>query len=128
MKNAIYIALIFAAMIPAYAQNPDMRDRDADHASAKAGVQDYADRVNGLLRDVHARLLEISEREEAGELTPQQARELKLAATRDMIARLETVSAVYDAKFAAREGSAREARLRTDRAVSVGELERERAR
>ncbi len=127
MKNAIYIAFIFVAMIPAYAQNLDTRDRDSDHASTNV-EQDYADRVNGLLRDVHARLHEISEREEAGELTPQQARELKLAATRDMIARLETVAAVYDAKVAAREHSAHEAKLRTDGAVSVGELGRESAR
>jgi hypothetical protein len=126
MKNAIYIALIFVAMIPAHAQDRVTRDRDAEGASAS--VQGYADRVNGLLRDVHARLHEISEREEAGELTPQQARELKLAATRDMIARLETVSAVYDAKIAAGEHSAHEARLRMNGAVSVGELERERVR
>jgi len=42
----------------------------------------------------------ISERMEAGALTPQQARKLKLAATQSMIARLETLSAAYDGKIA----------------------------
>src|SRR5439155_10882547 len=39
-------------------------------------------------------------RMEAGALTPQQARKLKLAATQSMIARLETLSAAYDGKIA----------------------------
>jgi polyhydroxyalkanoate synthesis regulator phasin len=61
--------------------------------------EDYAARVDGLLREVHASLQKISERMETGELTPEQARELKLAATRDMISRLDTISAVYDARL-----------------------------
>ncbi|MGB0117460.1 MAG: hypothetical protein WCF61_19210 [Terriglobales bacterium] len=36
---------------------------------------------------------------EAGRLTPEQGRELKLAATRDMISRLDTLSAVYDVRL-----------------------------
>ncbi len=52
------------------------------------------------IRDIHATLQTISERMEAGALTPQQARKLKLAATQSMIARLETLSAAYDGKIA----------------------------
>ena len=35
----------------------------------------------------------------AGRLTPEQARKLKLAATRDVISRLDTLAAIYDARL-----------------------------
>ncbi len=92
MKIGLYIALLCLAMVPAYAQNAASQDRHAIGEATTTLVPDYADRLNGLLRDIHATLQTISERMEAGALTPQQARKLKLAATQSMIARLETLS------------------------------------
>ncbi|MGA7169648.1 MAG: hypothetical protein WBX08_10900, partial [Candidatus Sulfotelmatobacter sp.] len=93
-----------------------------------------------LLREVHASLQKISERTEAGELTPEQARELKLAATRDMISRLDTISAVYDARLdsknkicadtgseAGNTSAARSALHAGTGTISVEELKRETA-
>jgi hypothetical protein len=100
MKNEMCIALIYLAMIPAYAQKTAAQDRPANNPPAASDLRDYADQINGLLRDVHASLQQISERAAAGEITPEQERKLKLASTRAMIARLETISAVYDAKVA----------------------------
>ena len=51
--------------------------------------------------DVHASLQKISEGLETGSVTPQQAQKLKLAATRDMISRLDAIAAVYDARLQA---------------------------
>jgi hypothetical protein len=98
MKNMMCLALIFLAF-PASAQkaaNP--------HASAKAddvvgASVDYAARVDGLLREVHSSLQKISARMEAGQLTPEQAADLKLAATRDMISRLDALAAAYDVRL-----------------------------
>jgi hypothetical protein len=98
MKNGVYVALIYLATIPAFAQSAAGRSCSANNAGAVL-TQGYAVRVNGLLRDVHTTLQEISDRLAAGRLTPQQAQTLKLAATRYMIERLETVSAVYDAEL-----------------------------
>jgi len=100
MKIGLYIALLCLAMVPAYAQNAASQDRHAIGEATTTLVPDYADRLNGLLRDIHATLQTISERMEAGALTLQQARKLKLAATQSMIARLETLSAAYDGKIA----------------------------
>jgi len=100
MKNTLYIILVCLAIIPAYAQSVPSQDNDASDETASILLQDYADRVNGLLRDVHANLRQISERTESGAFTAQQERELKLDAARAMIARLETLSAVYDHKIA----------------------------
>lgn len=100
MKNTQYIILICLAIIPAYAQNAPSQNNNTSDETASILLHNYADRVNGLLRDVHANLRQISERMESGALTPQQERELKLDAARAMIARLETLSAVYDHKIA----------------------------
>jgi hypothetical protein len=54
--------------------------------------------VDEQLRGVHASLQSISAQMAAGRLTPEQARELKLAATRDVISRLDTLAAIYDAR------------------------------
>jgi hypothetical protein len=100
MKNTLYIILVCLAIVPAYAQNEPSENNNASDETASILLHDYADRVNGLLRDVHANLRQISERVESGALTPQQAQQLKLDVTRAMIARLETISAVYDHKIA----------------------------
>ena len=100
MKNTLYIILVCLAIVPAFAQNAPSQNNNASGETASMLLQDYADRVNGLLRDVHANLRQISERMESGDLTEQQERKLKLDATRTMIARLETLSAVYDHKIA----------------------------
>ena len=100
MKIGLYIAFICLVMFPAYAQNAASQESHVSGETTTTLVQDYADRINGLLRDVHATLQTISERVEAGALTRQQAQKLKLAATRAMIAHLETLSAAYDGKIA----------------------------
>ncbi len=99
MKTTLYIILVCLAIVPAYAQNAPSQNNNASDETASLLLHDYADRVNGLLRDVHANLRQISEGMEAGALTAQQERELKLDAARAMIARLETLSAVYDHKI-----------------------------
>ena len=105
MKNRMGVALVCLALIPAYAQNAASQDRHTNRETTTTLAQDYGDRVNGLLRDIHATLQTISERMEGRDLTPQQARRLKLAATRAMIARLETLSAVYDGKMGSVAGA-----------------------
>ena len=100
MKNTLYIILVCLAIIPAYAQDAPSQNNNASHETTSILLHDYADRVSGLLRDVHANLRQISERRESGALTAQQERELKLDAAGAMIARLETISAVYDHKIA----------------------------
>lgn len=56
----------------------------------------YALNVDGLLLGLDNQMRTVSEKVEAGELTQLEAVVLKLELTRAMIARLETVSAVYD--------------------------------
>ena len=99
MKNEMCLALIILAILPAYAQKATSPNCSADGEPVTVLAQDYAARVDGLLQNVHASLQKISERMEAGSLTPPQAQELKLAATRDAIARLDTLSAVYDVRL-----------------------------
>jgi len=98
MKNEMCVALIILATLPVSAQKMGP-NCSPNGERVTALTQDYAARVDGLLREVHASLQEISERMEAGRLTPEQGRELKLAATRDMISRLDTLSAVYDVRL-----------------------------
>jgi len=97
MKNTMCLALIILTVLPATAQKAAVSDGSTNGTDAI--VQDYASCVDGLLREVYANLQKISVRIEAGELTPEQGRELKLATTRDMIARLDTLAAVYDARL-----------------------------
>jgi len=102
MKNTRFLALIIIlAVIPATAQKETRPKCSANTKAAAAVAQDYAARVDGLLRDVHASLQKISEGLETGSVTPQQAQKLKLAATRDMISRLDAIAAVYDARLQA---------------------------
>jgi hypothetical protein len=104
MKNTRFLALIIIltlAAIPATAQQKTRPKCSANTEAASAVAQDYAARVDGLLRDVYARLQKISEGSETGSVTPQQAQKLKLAATRDMISRLDAVAAVYGARLQA---------------------------
>jgi len=101
MKTLIYTVLFCFAIVPVYGQQP-RENRRPDGAvggeAAASSAQEYADRVEILLRDVRKSLQEISEQQAAGQLTAEQARVLKLEATRSMIARLETASAVYEAR------------------------------
>jgi hypothetical protein len=104
MKNTRFLALIIIltlAVIPVTAQQKTRPECSANTEAASAVAQDFAARVDGLLRDVHAHLQKISEGLETGSVTPQQAQKLKLAATRDMISRLDAIAAVYDAQLQA---------------------------
>jgi len=140
MKNEMCLALIILATLPASAQRPASQSCSVNGEAVTALAQDYAARVDGLLREVHASLQNISERLEAGDLTPEQARNLKLATTRDMISRLDAMSAVYDVRLESKDegcpaGSVAGA-LSSDRAghgasgaagtISVEELRQER--
>lgn len=140
MKNALFLALIILAVIPATAQQ-ETRPKCSAHTEAAAAVaQDYAARVDGLLRDVHASLQKISEGLETGSVTPQQAQKFKLAATRDMISRLDAIAAVYDARLQAANhveetgsassdacDAAKATHVNANGTVSVEELKREAA-
>lgn len=97
MKNTMCLALIILATLPAAAQKAAVPKHPTDGTDV-ALARDYAAGVDGLLREIHANLQRISALMAAGELTPEQGRELKLAATRDMIARLDTLAAIYDAQ------------------------------
>ncbi len=99
MKNTLFLALIVLAVLPAAAQNMASPNCSTNGDAASAWAQDYAAQVDGLLREVHASLQSISAQMAAGRLTLEQARELKLAATRDMISRLDTLAAIYDARL-----------------------------
>lgn len=112
------------AIILASAQSATSQSCPANAETVATLAQDYAGRVNGLLRNVHATLQEISERVESGSLTPQQAQKLKLAATGEMIARLETLSAVYDAKLDLKDDT-RSVAYNASNTVSVEDLRRE---
>lgn len=102
MKIPAFLALIAIVVVIAATAQEETRPKCSANSEAAAAVaQDYAARVDGLLRDVHARLQRISEGLETGSVTPQQAQKLKLAATREMIARLDGIAAVYDAQLQA---------------------------
>jgi len=122
------VAVALVTIILASAQYATSQNCPPDAETVATLAQDYAGRVDGLLRNVHAALQEISERVESGSLTPQQAQKLKFAATREMIARLETLSAVYDAKLDLKDmckHDTRSAAYNASSTVSVGELRRE---
>lgn len=103
MKNTLFLALVVLAALPAAAQKMASPNCSANGDAASALAQDYAARVDGLLREVHARLQSISAQMAAGLLTPEQARDLKLAATRGVISRLDTLAAVYDVRRESQE-------------------------
>ena len=128
MKIGINNLVALVTIILGSAQYATSQSCPADAETVATLAQDYAGRVDGLLRNVHATLQEISERVESGSLTPQQAQKLKLAATREMIARLETLSAVYDANLHLRDKSKHDTRSVAHNAsstVTIGELRRE---
>ena len=139
MKTRLFLVLIILAVIPASAQEAASPNCAANGDAVTALAQDYAAHIDGLLRDVHASLQNISEGMEAGRLTPEQAQKLKLVATRDMISRLDAMAAVYDArlksqdKVDAKSGSvmgdasntAQATQANTNGIVSVEELKRE---
>jgi hypothetical protein len=143
MENTLLLALVFLAALPAAAQEMTTPNRSASGDAASAWAEDYAAQVDGLLREVHASLHSISARMAAGNLTFEQARELKLAAARDVISRLDALAAIYDArpdssdKTGARSGSVdgsasdadkpTPATRQANRTISVEELKRETA-
>lgn len=141
MKNTLFLALIILAVIPASAQEAAGPDRSANVNTEPTAAKDYAARIDGLLRDVHASLQEISEGLEAGRLTPEQAQKLKLASTRDVISRLDAMAAVYDARLESQDkagtktgsatgnasGADHARHANTNGTVSVEELKREAA-
>jgi hypothetical protein len=119
MKNAVCLALIILALLPASAQKAASPNHAASGDAASGLAQGYAARVDALLREVHADLQKISAQVEARQLTPEQARDLKLAATRDMISRLDTLSAIYDARLASNASTGTTIRSVADNAASM---------
>ena len=120
---------------------------DARDETGAELLREYAAGVNSRLRELGAAVRTISDQEQAGELTADDARLLKLAATRAMLARLETLTAVYDSVAAEAsderqrstgngssgdddddDDSAGPDLLRASRTVSVGDLARHAAR
>lgn len=99
MKNTLFLSLVVLAVLPAAAQQTASPNCSANGDAPSAWAQEYAARVDGLLREVHASLQSISAQTAARRLTPEQARELKLAATRDVISRLDTQTAIYDVQL-----------------------------
>lgn len=135
MKNTVFLALMVLAVLPAPAQKAATPNCSLSSETSSALAKEYAASVDGLLRDAHASLQKISEAVEAGSMSNQQAQKLKLAVTRDMISRLDAMSAVYDARLNSNDrvaaGSKNDASAtnKTDRAslntygtVSVDEL------
>ncbi len=141
MKNTMCLALIILAVLPAYAQEAAGPNCPAHGETLTALAREYAARIDGLLREVHASQQNISAEVEAGRLTEEQARNLKLAATRDMISRLDTLSAVYDVRLSQKKAAQAEsqpvaaidgaadklAALNANSTVSVEELKQEAA-
>jgi hypothetical protein len=99
MKNTMFLALMILAALPTSAQNAATPNCSASAETMPALAEEYAARVDGLLRDAHASLRSISERVDAGSMSPERARKLKLAVTRDVIYRLDAISAVYDVRL-----------------------------
>jgi len=99
----------------------------------------YVATVDGLLRNVADQMRVISEEVDSGDLNPLEAIALKLETARAMIARLETISALYDAAILSGDDgdddevlpgnssavTAARVALRRARTISVEELRRE---
>ena len=99
MKDTALFALMILAALPASAQKPATPNCSVSAEATTASAEEYAARVDGLLRDANASLRSISERVQAGSMSPERAEKLKLAVTRDLISRLDTLSAVYDVRL-----------------------------
>jgi hypothetical protein len=158
MKYLLYCAIVALALIPLHAQRGDaitehasnvaqgscenrafLAGDETNHPTANDLLRGYAANVDQLLRDGADQMRLISEKVEAGDLPPLMAMALKLETARAMIARLETISAVYEsAIFADDDGDDDEAvpadspataavriALRSKRTISVKELLRE---
>ena len=159
MKYLFYCAIVALALIPLHAQRGDAiteqasnvaqgscrngaflaADAETNHPTATDLLRGYAATVDQLLRDGADQMRLISEKVEAGDLPPLMAMALKLETARAMIARLETISAVYEsAMFSDDDGGDDEAvpadspataavriALRSQRTISVKELLRE---
>ncbi len=128
MKNTMLFALMILAVLPASAQETATPNCSAKSEPATALADEYSARVDGLLRDAHARLRSISESVEAGTISPERADKLKLAVTRETISRLDTLSAVYDARLETDRATDKKLRKHSSSAaVSVEELKSEAA-
>jgi len=117
MKYVFYFAIVILALTRIHAQQGNatatnaskvahdssspgallVSDRETNQATSAELLLGYAATVDRLLRNVADQMRLISEEVDLGELNPLEALALKLETTRAMIARLETVSAVYDA-------------------------------
>lgn len=132
MKNEMFLALIILAVVPASAQGTKSSQCSAKGDAVAVLAQNYAARIDGLLRDVHARLQNISASVEGGRLTAEQGQRLKRAAARDIISRLDAMAAIYEARLDSASAADKEADkqidaiVRSNRTVSVEELRRER--
>jgi hypothetical protein len=98
MKNTTFLAFMILAALPTTAQKAATPNCSVSAEATTASAEEYAARVDGLLRDAHACLRIISESVEAGNMSPVRAEKLKLAVMRDVISRLDTLSAVYDVR------------------------------
>lgn len=148
MKFAIYIAILTLAptlgqaQMPTTANKPQISARSAEDEKARstelnqqllsaALLHSYAASVNNLLSELAGRLEVISQHAAAGEVSQQNAMFLKLAATRATIARLQTISAVYDFQLVSRDDDDLDSSdcglttLRAKSTVTVEELQRE---
>jgi hypothetical protein len=99
MKNTVLFALMILAALPASAQTTENPNFSMNSETTTLLAHEYAAGVDGLLRDAHASLQDISERVASGALTPEHGRDLKLAVTREMISRLDAIAAIYDARL-----------------------------
>jgi hypothetical protein len=110
--------------------NSQSTDAENQQLLAAALLHSYATSVNNLLSNLANRLQVISQHAAAGEVSQQNALLLKFAATRATIARLETISAVYDSQLVSNEDDLDSddgavSTLRSKSTVSVKELQHE---
>ena len=73
MKNTMFFALMILAALPASAQEAATSNCSVNAETMTALAEEYAGRVDGLLRDAHASLRTISEHVDAGSMSPERA-------------------------------------------------------
>jgi hypothetical protein len=159
MKYVLYFAIMVLAVTQTHAQQGDATRANTSQvapSSCSGGkfvaadvptnqltsgdlLAGYAATVDGLLRNVAEQMRLISEQVDAGDLALLEALALKLETARAMIARLETISAVYDSMILSGDASddggvvpgdsaavtAARVALRRSRTISVKQLLRE---
>jgi hypothetical protein len=103
MKNTMFLALMVLATLPAAAQEAANSKCSVNSETTTTLGEEYAASIDGLLRDAHASLQKISEAVEAESMSTERAQKLKLAVTRDIISRLDALSAVYEARLDSKE-------------------------